>query len=134
MSLYYMGNKGCVQGVSGALTIPRPVGTQNSMSGNSQPEREANSTSSSVEIMKFLSNITTSPSVSSSASNILLNTFFTTTFSAVLSNFLRSIVIFPLSPRPNDKVSSLMKPNLVATTFLFTHSEKTAGNPQGSCC
>jgi hypothetical protein len=69
----------CVQGVCGTLTTPRPVGTEKRMSGNSQPEREANSTSSSVEIMKFLSNITTSPSVSSLASNILLNTFFLTT-------------------------------------------------------
>jgi hypothetical protein len=72
-------NRGRVQGVSGVLTIPRPVGTEKRMSGNSQPERDANSTSSSVEIIKFLSNIT-SPSASSSASNILLNTFFPTTF------------------------------------------------------
>ena len=34
----------------------------------------------SVEIKKYLSNITTSPSVSSSASNILLNTFFPISF------------------------------------------------------
>ena len=27
-----------------------------------------------------------------------------------------------------------MKPNLVASEFLFTYSEKTAGNPQSSCC